>query len=364
MLIFQDNLDDRLGEICPLPEITAELDEYLLIAHPERVERSIEIALPRWLADEKCKGILYVKGGPYGGLGTRSAAAEVESRHRGRVHFLSYAVERAKDVGARQQLRFRLFFDEVRERGRVDWNIIDPRQPEYLTAVYFLAKAVALLKGTPEAQRILDARSSWETIEETGKEEFRSFLGRDFPYERIDVETAESIAGMIGYHLSPPSESVGLCATLKHDWLENQFLRGLRRLRNDAAAGSDESSPALLIEVPEWLEEARRLVTLVRDGFDAVQLVDAGPLCQLPDDIRKWIRDDVFKTYFSSGRPEALVTEVETAIDQLESATKACKDQWLGSEPQSRLTMIDLVLESAELLKKALGALPRGVSVV
>ncbi len=201
MRIYLENLENRFATSVDLEEWNDRVagEDYLLVVHPEDANRSVERSLPGWLKDERCKSVLYVKGVPFGGLGNRVAAEKVESLYPGRVHFLSFVIERATDLSAQQKERFEVFFKNVRDRDFIDWNVIDPLVPESLVALYLLATAAAATndQSRDAAVRIMSQYGQWQQIEEAGLKEVRTFIRPDFPHSRLTLENASEVASII-----------------------------------------------------------------------------------------------------------------------------------------------------------------------
>ena len=158
-------------------------------------------------------------------------------------------------------------------------------------------------------------------------------------------------------------ESGDVRATLSHDWLKKQLLRGIAILRETKpACSANGPTPPVIVNAADWLEEATRVADNIIEDYSPARLIEGGPLSSLPDDLQRVIKEAVHKAYLDLGFIQALADEVTSAIAELRNARECLVKTW---EPATDATMrystLDRLEEAAIRLKRSFDALPDGV---
>ena len=200
MLIYGE-IDDRLESVVTFDPAYSQ-GNYLLVIHPHDTDEWVEQDLREVLIDERCRGVLIVKGVPRGGL-TSAKLDELKTLYGGRFHASACSVgsrDEATKLEGDLEARFRAFFRHVRtEDYRVDWSILDPQWPAKIISAYLLAKALS--DDKKEAQIIESQSGDWATIWEDAKTEYRLLTNRNLPHSELNTRTAGDIAKQIMQHL-------------------------------------------------------------------------------------------------------------------------------------------------------------------
>lgn len=157
-----------------------------------------------------------------------------------------------------------------------------------------------------------------------------------------------------------PCETDNLCASLEHTWLKNRLLNQVEANREDWAASEEEELPRVLKTIPSQVQRAKDLLTDIYEGYSPAQLVEKVPLSAFPTEIKSIIKKAAHAYFLELGLMQPLAEELETALDQFESATKRLVAEWKNGR-DARLRVIDELKSAAVRLRKALLALPREV---
>jgi hypothetical protein len=154
-----------------------------------------------------------------------------------------------------------------------------------------------------------------------------------------------------------------LRATLEHTWLKRRLLYRLRTERDEwLKAVATEPLPDILAGIPAQIEETRKLLTSVIEGYSPARLIDHGLLAALPEKARDLIRDAVHKAYLNSEAMQPIVCRLEAALSDFESNAEEIPCAWFSGVGDEKLTRVLMNLEySAERLRKALLELPQEV---
>jgi hypothetical protein len=154
-----------------------------------------------------------------------------------------------------------------------------------------------------------------------------------------------------------------LRATLEHTWLKRRLLYRLRTERNEwLRAVATDPLPDILAGIPPQIEETRKLLASIIEGYSPAQLIDQGLLAALPKKARGLIRDAVHKAYLDSEVMQPLVCRLEAALSDFESNAENIACAWFSGVGDEKLTDVLMNLESsAERLRRALLELPREV---
>jgi hypothetical protein len=154
-----------------------------------------------------------------------------------------------------------------------------------------------------------------------------------------------------------------LRATLEHTWLKRRLLYRLRTERDEwLKAVATEPLPDILAGIPDQIQETRKLLAGVIEGYSPARLIDLGLLAALPDKARSLIRNALHKAYLSSGVMQPLVCRLEEAVSDFESKAEEIPGAWFTGVDDEKLTRVLTSLEySAERLRKALIELPHEV---
>jgi hypothetical protein len=194
-------IDRRLGAAVTFDQ-PADGENYLLVIHPNDAEEWVKEELPERLGDERCRGVLLVKGVPAAGLSSEQVA-RLKTQYGARFHASACAVgteHESTRLSGDSEARFRNFFRHARAADDLpDWCILDPRWPDYLLAAYLLAKALA--SGAGEADVIEGRAADLEPIWQGARREYLLLRGDELPQGRLDRRTARDVVARLGSYL-------------------------------------------------------------------------------------------------------------------------------------------------------------------
>lgn len=375
MMIYGE-IDHRLDSVVKF-DTYVDGKPYLLVIHPHDVERWIEDELPARINHIHCRGILVVKGVPQAGI-SDGQYQRLKELFGSRLHVSARAVGTAQEdtrLSGARAARFGKFFQYARSKDVLDWNILDPPWPESIVAVYLLAR---VMSADARARKVIEnRRPEWELIWEEAKREYKSLTQRALNYPSLDSDTAEKIATHINQYfteieLSLPSELSQERGRLRHLWLKNQVLalnedfvvlmHGKRSLQK--ARESFESKIQPDGEFTIRLNDARRLVQQMLEGFSPAQLVDLGPLEQLSKDARRQVKSVSHDLYLRKTAIAELSESLTGAITDLANALQEFTTTWF-EQPTAHETLIRSRFAHfqlcAQALQEKLGRSPEGI---
>lgn len=161
---------------------------------------------------------------------------------------------------------------------------------------------------------------------------------------------------------SIPVAAEGLRSTLKHTWLERRLLPRLQLERKEWLAKKDQGRlPEVLAGLPGRIAVAWELNAEVIQGYSPAQLVDQGVLSALPDDLRQILREAVHQAYLAAGIIQEPAAALEAALKKFEAVASQVPVAWRQSDKKYLADVLDKLEKTAQCLKGALEALPRGV---
>lgn len=194
-------IDRRLGAVVTFDQPAAG-ENYLLVIHPNDADEWVKEELPERLSDERCRGVLLVKGVPAAGL-SGDHLTRLKTQYGPRFHASACAVgteHESTRLSGHSETRFRNFFEHARAADDLpDWSILDPRWPENLLAAYLLAKTLASDAG--EADVIEGRAEDWEPVWREARREYTLLRQDDLPRGRLDRRTARDVVARLGSHL-------------------------------------------------------------------------------------------------------------------------------------------------------------------
>lgn len=374
MMIYGE-IDHRLDSVVKFDPDSAETP-YLLVIHPTNTQRWIKDELPERINHSYCRGILLVKGVPRAGIGEEEFQ-KLKDVYGSRFHISARAVGTEQEdsrLSGVSAARFRKFFQNVRTKDVLDWNILDPPWPESLVAVYLLAKVMS--NNAQAAELIENARSDWEPIWEEAKSEFESLADNLMTHARLERNTAAEITNQISQHLKKivaqvPCEAAMKRGILRHSWLKNQILPinpdYVVRVHNSPSLLDVRRDFERLIgtngEFSVHLDVAAQLARNLDTGFSPAQLVDSGPLAIVPNDTRKIIKSRIQAEYLDSNRIEEQRAPIVNAARDLRKALNEFAASWFQRPPVGEDVIRDgfvRVQTNAAVLQDVLGNLPEG----
>lgn len=151
-------------------QLTKANDHFVVVHTPDK---PMEAYIKKMLNRKYCKGILFVKGTSYGGLGNKEAASKLQNDYDDKVHFLSYAVEQTSDLSLDYEERFNEFFRKIKDENTIDWDLIDPTYPESIVAALLLLHAC---RHSDSLQSVCQKKKG-NAIIERAIEEYNSLSG-------------------------------------------------------------------------------------------------------------------------------------------------------------------------------------------
>ncbi len=194
-------IDRRLKAVVTFDE-PADGENYLLVVHPNDADEWVKEELPERLSDERCRGVLLVKGVPAAGL-SRDQLARLKAQYGARFHASACAVGTEHEstlLSGDSEARFRNFFRHARAADDLpDWSILDPRWPDNLLATYLLARALA--SGTVEADVIEGRAADLGPVWQGARREYMLLCGDELPQDRLDRRTARDVVAQLGSYL-------------------------------------------------------------------------------------------------------------------------------------------------------------------
>ena len=370
-------IDRRLDAVVKFDRRVLPDQPFLLVIHPNDTERWIADELSERLKPPNCRGVLLVKGVARAGI-SEEQFSKLKSLYGNRFHISARAVgtthEDTKLSGA-QASRFARFFRQARSRDLLDWNILDPPWPESLVAVYLLAKVMSV---SPEAARVLEGRrAQWGPIWQEANREYKTLIRQSLKSSLLDSGSANDVAAQIGAYLRTteftfPSELSQERGRLRHLWLKNQVLAlnedytalmhtkpSLREARE-----SFESKIRPDGEFDDRLNDVRRIVRQMGEGFSPAQIVDLGPLEQLSPNVRQLVKNISHDLYLRQTMIAELGASLAEVIAVLAQALKDFSTAWFKQPPvdetliRSKFAHFQLC---AKALQEKLSNLPQGI---
>jgi hypothetical protein len=160
---------------------------------------------------------------------------------------------------------------------------------------------------------------------------------------------------------SVPMRSLDLRTVLEHTWLKRRLLAQLRENHENWASSTDTPMPAVLQGMVPRLAEARTFITGLTAAYCPAQLVQQGPLSEMPARAQSLIEEALRKAFLDLNLIEPLREEAEASLAAVELIAAQFKSAWTD-RPQ-RAELLRQLAPAAERLRAALAALPEGVVI-
>jgi len=166
------------------------------------------------------------------------------------------------------------------------------------------------------------------------------------------------------------SDTENLRSQLHHSWLKNEVLI----LRPDYLAKMREKESPQRASFEEkikpggkfWqrIDAARRLCETITEGFSPAQLVDAGELAALPDDVRALMKQVLHDAYRQETGIEELRSLLLCAINEVSNELDGLSRTWFQEPPAPTAVLAAAVnksIDTARKLRDLLIRLPTGI---
>lgn len=169
---------------------------------------------------------------------------------------------------------------------------------------------------------------------------------------------------------STACDAENLRGQLHHSWLKNEVLilrpNYLARMRETVSPQRTSFEEKIKPGGKFWqrIDDARRLCEIMTAGFSPAQLVDAGDLAVLPEDVQALMKQVLHDAYLQESGIDGYRRQLQGAVNELAADLEELGKAWFQeppAEPGVIAAALGRIIVRAQKLSELLTRLPTGI---